>query len=138
MLSVSKTISLQKKRIRILERMILLTPLLLIILIRSNNFPLTRLIKRIKTTKEVFGTMIKKDKFEAKTLLQQVLILLSKRKNKTSPILNVFFVKKKIIALASVLKKKSQKQILILATITVSRKKASKYLEINLILVPYI
>lgn len=92
--SAFKAISKQKKRIRTLEKMSLLIRYLLIDLMESNNPLSTRLIKKTKITKKVFGAIVDKDKVVAKTSLSQMSILLSKKKKRTSPKLSAFFRKK--------------------------------------------
>lgn len=82
MLGISKATNQQKKKIRTLRKISLLTPLLLIYLVENNNLPFTRLIKKIKTTKKVFGAMVDKNKVKAKIFLQQISISLLKKRKK--------------------------------------------------------
>ena len=53
--------------------------------------------------------MVGKDKVKAKTFLQQVSILLSKKNERIFSIANAFFTKRKAIILESIPRKKSQK-----------------------------
>ena len=70
MLSISKEIDQQRKKIKTLRRIILLTSFLLTHLMGNNNLLSTKLTKKRKTIKDVFGTMINKHKVKAKTPLQ--------------------------------------------------------------------
>lgn len=85
--SISKSISLQKKKRKILERICLLTPLLLTYLVinTSNRF-LTIKAKLAKKTriakKVVFGAIRDKNRVIAMTPLQQVLTPISSRKKR--------------------------------------------------------
>lgn len=74
-------------------------------LIKSNHLLLIK--KKTRTTKKIFDVAVDKDKIEAKTFLQQMLTLLSRKKIRTSFISNAFSVKKKTINLVNVLKKRS-------------------------------
>lgn len=85
-------------------------------LVRNNYLSSTRarLIKRtriIKTTKEIFVVIIKENKVEAKTPLQQVSTLLSKKKKirKTCLRSSAIVVIKRIIMQQSVLSQKKTK-----------------------------
>lgn len=86
-----------KRKIKTLERISLLTLFLLTHLIGSNNFLSTRLIKKTRTSKEIFGVMIEENKVVAKIFLQQVSKLLPKEKKKIFSILSSFFTKKKLL-----------------------------------------
>lgn len=66
---IFKAIDLQKRRIKIPERISLPIPLLVKHIVRSNNLLFTRSIKKTRIIKEVFDAMVDKDKFEAKTSL---------------------------------------------------------------------
>lgn len=70
------------------------------------NYPSTiaRSAKKIKNNKEVLDVIKSKVRIAALILLQQVLILFSRKKRKMSPILNTFIIEKKVIILISVLK----------------------------------
>lgn len=74
----------------------------------SNNLLLTkaRPTKRIRTTNKVSDTVIKKNRVKAKIPLQQVLILLLKRKKRIPLTFNTFSIKEKTITLADVSKNK--------------------------------
>lgn len=108
MSSIFKNIDLQKRRIKTLEGISLLTLYLLTYLMKSNliNFPSTiaRSAKKIKNNKEIFNVIKSKVRIAALIHLQQVLILFSRKKGKMSPILNTFIIEKKVIILISVLK----------------------------------
>lgn len=67
--SIFKIINQQKKRIKTLGRIKLLISLFLTYLVGNNNFLSIRPIKRTKTTKKVFGTMVDKDRVETKIFL---------------------------------------------------------------------
>ena len=54
------------------KRISLLNPLLLIHLVGNNNLLFIKPTKWTKTTKEIFGTMVGKNRVKAKTFLQQV------------------------------------------------------------------
>lgn len=75
---------------------------------RSTYLSPTR--KKTKTTKKVFGTIIDKDGNKTKTLLQQVSILLLKKKKNTSSILNASIIEKIVILPISLLKLKTRSQ----------------------------
>lgn len=109
--SIFKVTKQQKKRIKTLEKINLLTPFFLTYLVKSNNFLYirVRLIKKIKTTKKVFDIIINKDRNKAKIFLQQVLKSLLKKKKKISSILNTFTAKRKAITLTNDLKNRIQK-----------------------------
>ena len=121
MSSVSKSTSLQKKSRKTPEK---ISPPILSLLTHlvgsiPSNLPFTRikLAKKTKTIKEVLSTIIDKDKFATISPLQQVLIS-SRRKRKTSPILNTSIIKKRGITLINILRtqKRCQKLVLVLAT----------------------
>lgn len=99
-----------KKKMKDVKKINPLTPPLLIYLVRNNNFLLTKLSKKPKTTKEVFDTIVNKDWVKAKTPIEQVLTLLSKKKKKTSLLSNTFFIKKKAITPTNIFKKKTKSQ----------------------------
>ena len=67
--SIFEAISQLKGRIKILEKISLLTLFLLMYLVERNNFLLIKSIKRIKTIKEVFDVILDKDKIITKTFL---------------------------------------------------------------------
>lgn len=69
--NVFKVTNQQKKKIKILGRISLLTSLLLINLVKNNYFLLikARPIKKTRTIKKVFGTIVNKDRVEIKTFL---------------------------------------------------------------------
>lgn len=108
MSSIFKNIDLQKRRIKTLEGISLLTLYLLTYLMKSNliNFlsTIARSAKNIKNNKEVLNVIKSKVRIAALIHLQQVLILFSRKKRKMSPILNTFIIEKKVIILISVLK----------------------------------
>lgn len=56
-----KAIGQPKRKIKTLEKIYLLTPFLLIHLVKNINLLPTRSMKRTKTIKEVFGTIVNKD-----------------------------------------------------------------------------
>lgn len=100
-------------------------------LAESNNLLLikARLIKKIKTVKEVFNIVVNKNKVEGKIPLQQVSTPLLKKRKKTSLIFNTFSVKEKAITLANIPKKRAKKQVLVLTTsmlVTTAKKKAAR------------
>ena len=107
--SVFEVTNLQKKRIKTLEKINLLIPFLLTYLIKNNNFLSTRLTKKIRTIREIFGTIVNKNRVIGKIQLQKLSTLLLKKKKKISFILNVFFIKKKSITPTKVLEKRSEK-----------------------------
>lgn len=107
--NVSKDTDQQKKKIRTSKKISLLPLLLLIYLVESNLPIRTRLIKRTKTTKDVFGTIKNKNRVVAITSSQQVLIPFWRKKKKISFISNTFFAERKVITLANVSRKMSQK-----------------------------
>lgn len=78
MLSIFKAINSQKMRIKTLRRRILLTYFLLIHRVGNNNLLSIRLIKKTRSIKEVLGTIVNKDKIEAKTPLYQLFFLQKK------------------------------------------------------------
>lgn len=81
MLSIFKDINLQKRRIRTLKRINLLTFPLLTYLVGTNldylSHTRAKLVKKTRITKEVFGAIEGKDRIAAITPLQQVSILFS-------------------------------------------------------------
>lgn len=107
MLSISKNIDLQKKRIKTLRRINLLTLSLLTYLVGSNTNNLlptkARLAKKIKTTKKIFSIIRDKNRVILMNFLQQVSIL-SRKKRRISLISNTSTVKKRVITLISVLR----------------------------------
>lgn len=80
MSNIFKALNQQKRKIRTLKKISLLTPFLLTNLVKNNNFLFTKPIKKTQTTKKVFGTIIDKDKGEVRTLLQQMSIPFLKKK----------------------------------------------------------
>lgn len=95
--SVFKIIDQQKRRIKTLERISLMISLLLTYLIKNNNFSPTRAsqTKKTRTTKKVFGAVVDKDRIEAKIFLQQISILLLRKKKKIFSYIKCSFYKKK-------------------------------------------
>lgn len=73
---------------------------------RSNYFSPS---KKIKATKEVFGTTVGENKVKTKTSLERVSKPLPKKKTRTAFTSNIFSVKKKAIIPIDILRKKSQK-----------------------------
>lgn len=156
MLSVSKGTDQPKKRIRTLGKISLLALLMLRCLVKSNLPIKTRLIKRIRITKEIPGVIKNKDRIAIINSLLQVSISFLKRKKKTFSRSSAFISGGKVITISSVLKKRSKKLVSILATstpVTTTRKKALKKIKtgkihetrdmdensgINLVQVPYI
>lgn len=65
-LSVFKITNQQKKKIKILKKINLLILFLLTYLVKNNNLLSIRLIKKTKTTREIFDAMVNEDKVEAK------------------------------------------------------------------------
>lgn len=76
-------------------------------LVENNNLLPTKLKKKNKITKEVFGAIIDKDRDEAKIHLQQVSTSFLTKKKKISSMLNTFSTEGKAIILANIPKKKS-------------------------------
>lgn len=69
----------------------------------GSNLPTkTRPTKKIRTTKEVFDAAKDKNRVVAMTFLKQVLTLSSRKKKRTSPILNAFSAEKKVTTLTNV------------------------------------
>ena len=82
--SISKSIGLQKKRRRTLER---LNPLILSLLIYlvGNSSNRARLAKKTRTTNKFLGAAKKKDRVPAMTLLLWVSISFLRKKRRTLP-----------------------------------------------------
>lgn len=106
-----------------------LTTFLLIYLMKSNNFLLTKSIKKTKIPKKIFGTLVDEDRVKAKIPLQQVSITLLSKKKKIPPILNISFLKEKAITLAIIQKKIAKWLVFVLAIsilVTAARKETTE------------
>lgn len=106
MSSISKNTKQQERR-RILEKISPPTLPLLTHLMGNSYLLFTRFFpptkKKTKITTEVFS--IDEDGDEAKTHLQRVLTLISKKKKKISPKLSAFTIKRRVIMPTDILRK---------------------------------